>query len=64
MAAEKPLPDDVSGTSDPEKNVKPCIAIPSVLDQFEDPDEGLSEEERAKKVSLFSPVRLLSLGSD
>lgn len=53
-AEDKPLSDDLSRASDPEKNVEPACVLssPSALDQFEDPDEGLSDEERAKKVSL------------
>lgn len=53
-AEDKPISDDLSRASDPEKNVEPgCVlSSPSALDQFEDPDEGLSDEERAKKVSL------------
>jgi len=45
--------DNVSRVSDPEKEVQPGNEPEeSKLDRFEDPDEGVSEEERAKRVSL------------
>lgn len=45
--------DNVSRVSDPEKDVQPGTNLPeSKLDRFEDPDEGVSEQERAKRVSL------------
>jgi len=47
--------DNVSRVSDPEKEVRPGNAPEGVskLDRFEDPDEGVSEEERAKRVSVY-----------
>lgn len=55
VADDKTTPEDVFRASDPEKNAEPeCISTPFVLDQFDDPDEGLSEEERVKKVSVFN----------
>ncbi|BCR84500.1 uncharacterized protein ACHE_11902S [Aspergillus chevalieri] len=42
--------DNVSRVSDPEKEVQPGNEPEeSKLDRFEDPDEGVSEEERAKR---------------
>lgn len=57
-AEDKHVPDDVSRASDPEKMVEPgcTLSSPSALDQFDDPDEGLSDEERAKRVSLSNPT--------
>lgn len=46
--------DDGARVSDTEKSVESgCVSteLRSQLDQFEDPDQGLSIEERAKKVS-------------
>lgn len=46
--------DDGARVSDTEKSVESgCVSteLHSQLDQFEDPDQGLSVEERAKKVS-------------
>lgn len=45
--------DNVSRVSDPEKEVRPGDGHEEPkLDRFEDPDEGVSEEERAKRVSI------------
>lgn len=49
--------DNVSRVSDPEKEFRPGDGHDETqLDRFEDPDEGVSEEERAKRVSLFGQL--------
>lgn len=55
IMVDKPVvDDDRAGASDTVKNVESgyvSTKLESRLDQFEDPDQGLSAEERAKKVS-------------
>lgn len=52
---DKPVVDkDGAGASDTVKNVESgyvATKLQSQLDQFEDPDQGLSAEQRAKNVS-------------